>query len=221
MRFTLQRRPASGNETRLKQHRLWFRPGSGPARLSRCTVASGYLQHSTFAGSTHASHLLSPGRAIVAMTSIETAELDDDQQSHRCREIAGRARRSGSLRPRPGATLPLARKRATMSMPWLLLSATAAGQRQPRERRRSCVPRRYPDRPARRQAHGPQRSPRRRSVRQFEAVGRAKCSRPPAPCTAALVEGGDGDIRGRFCRESSSPFGSSSSSSWSPIVAWR
>jgi hypothetical protein len=30
----------------------------------------------------------------------------DDQQSHRCREIAARARRSGSLRPRPAATLP-------------------------------------------------------------------------------------------------------------------
>ena len=35
-----------------------------------------------------------------------TSASDDDQQSHRCREIAARARRSGSLRPRPGATLP-------------------------------------------------------------------------------------------------------------------
>jgi hypothetical protein len=47
------------------------------------TPPPGYLQHSAFAGSTHASHLLSPGRAIVAMASIETAELDDDEKRRR------------------------------------------------------------------------------------------------------------------------------------------
>jgi hypothetical protein len=51
------------------------------------------------------------------------------------RRFAARARRSGSLRPRPEATLPPARKRATMSMPWLLLSAIAVGQHGPTARR--------------------------------------------------------------------------------------
>jgi hypothetical protein len=41
---------------------------------------------------------------------------------------------------RPSETVALPRKRATMSMPWLLLSATAIGQLGPRHdaRRRDC-----------------------------------------------------------------------------------
>jgi hypothetical protein len=47
-----------------------------------------------------------PGIAGVPNDLDLTAGADDDQQSHRCQEIAARARRSGILRPRPGATLP-------------------------------------------------------------------------------------------------------------------
>jgi hypothetical protein len=54
------------------------------------------------------------------------------QQCHRWREIAARARRSGSLRPRRGNATARTAKRATISVPWLLLSATAVGQMQRR-----------------------------------------------------------------------------------------
>jgi hypothetical protein len=58
---------------------------------------------------------------------LDTASEKDDQQSHRRQEIASRARRSGRLRPAPEKRYRLYRKRVTMSMPWLLLSATAVG----------------------------------------------------------------------------------------------
>ena len=40
------------------------------------------------------------------IVGIEALARDDDQQSHRCRESAARARRSGTPRRPPGATLP-------------------------------------------------------------------------------------------------------------------
>jgi len=81
-----------------------------------------------------------PAGAGGTTCAIETVELDDDQQSHRCQEIAARARRSGSLRPRPGATLPPAPETSHH------VDALAAAQRDrcrtkaaARERVRPCV----------------------------------------------------------------------------------
>ena len=74
-----------------------------------------------------------PARSYGA--SWRRAALDDDQQSHRCQEIAARSPtiRKSAAPPRTNA-YRLHRKRATMSMPWLLVSATAVGQERPRWR---------------------------------------------------------------------------------------
>jgi hypothetical protein len=54
--------------------------------------------------------------------------MDDDQQSHRCRETAARADDPEVGGPAPEQRYRLTSKRATMSMPWLLLGAAAVGQ---------------------------------------------------------------------------------------------
>jgi hypothetical protein len=56
------------------------------------------------------------------------AGMDDDQQSHRCQEIAAEPDDPEVCGPAPEQRYRLHRKRATMSMPWLLVSATAVGQ---------------------------------------------------------------------------------------------
>ena|SRR5450755_1544386 len=62
------------------------------------------------------------------------AGMDDDQQSHRCQEIAAEPDDPEVCGPAPEQRYRLHRKRATMSMPWLLVSATAVGQNRPRRR---------------------------------------------------------------------------------------
>ena len=66
-----------------------------------------------------------PARALALASVVPDLALppDDDQQSHRCREIAARARRPEVCGPPPEQRYRLHRKRATMSI------ALAAAQR--------------------------------------------------------------------------------------------
>jgi hypothetical protein len=117
-------------------------------------------------------------------TGVELAlAADDDQQSHRCREIAGRARRSGSLRPRPGPTLPPAPQTSHD------VDALAAAQRDrfrtkaaAGTRPRSCAPR-GESRSSRTAPGSPNRRNRRVAnaiTRREEPGNRKGIVRPPA-----------------------------------------
>lgn len=150
----------------------------GSARPRTYPSASRFVQQDRHVGR-HRTPAL-PRDAVVSVGPNETPELDDDQQSHRCQEITARTRRSGSLRPAPEQRSRLQRKRATMSMPWLLLSATAVGQKQPRQgrarARRAGNSRSFGMAPG-----APNRRDRRAAVVVVRAASAAMTKRSPPP----------------------------------------
>jgi hypothetical protein len=81
----------------------------------------------------------SPGEAT-APAGASSVATDDNQHCHPDREIAAHVRGSGSLPPRL-ERCRLESKGASSSTRCLLLSATAPGQRRPRERPRICASR--------------------------------------------------------------------------------
>jgi hypothetical protein len=86
-------------------------------------------------------HLLHRYERGLSVVQPESREMDDNQQSHRRQEVAARARRSGSLRPRSGRNATACTANEPRCRCPGCCSARPLPDKGSRARRRPCAPR--------------------------------------------------------------------------------